>query len=233
MRFNWNPFPGKRKKKSCQVYFSGQSVSHSGNKVWEVSTAGEAQPEYLQLSESRAGLESCQRSMLSGSRTKGKQGWYRQHYFQGKSIANISLSDDNKWCCCKLIAGKLFGKEAPPPDAKASLELEQFHQSQLNPHKLHTGCSCSSSVHPGQNQGCCKGVMCHCSAIQRQSRSSMPLSVLPLDLLVSLCIGGCRMCPPAPPCLLLIPRSSYTGRQTLADSSIVSFTPGEPGTRQF
>lgn len=114
VEFNCNPFPGKRKKKkSRQVYFSGQSLSHSWYKAWEVSTAGKAQPEYLQLSESGAGLESCQGSMLSGSRTKGKQGWYRQPYFQGKSIANISFSDDNKWCCCKLIAGKLSGKGAP------------------------------------------------------------------------------------------------------------------------
>lgn len=65
--------------------------------------------------------------------------------------------------------------------------------------------SWSSSVYPGQNQGCCKGVKRHCSARLRQSRSSMPLSVL----LVSLCIGGCRMCPPAHPacCWYLRPRA--------------------------
>lgn len=104
--------------------------------------------------------------------------------------------------------------EKEPLDAKASLEWEWFHQSQLNPHELHTGCSHSAACLLEQlcvpwAKPCCKGVKRHCSARLRQSRSSMPLSVLPLDLLVSLCIGGCRMCPPAHPacCWYLCPRA--------------------------
>jgi len=133
-------------------------------------------------------VESCQGSVVSGSCPEGAEGWYGQPYCRGTSIASISSRDDNKRCCCKLIAGKHSGRQAS--DCKSCLEICVIS---LKPTKSTFYLNCrrdearaqqpdlpepmgteAAPMYPGQNlRGRCTGVSCQCSARWRKRKNYM------------------------------------------------------------